>query len=370
VRKVGTDMLNTADKPVFETKDLTAPSHVRLIGKKTSSKLGQNSSELLVDCFGRIQNDLRISVTDNCNLRCIYCLPEEGIDLFKKKDIMSFEQITAVARIFKNLGVNRVRLTGGEPLMRRGLDELIYGLNAIGFEDISLTTNGMNLAGQALRLKEAGLKRVNISCDSLNKEKFAKIRRRGNLDTVLKAMDKSEEANLLPVKINVVVIRGVNDDEILDFIRFAIKTKRCVRFIEYMPLDATGLWNREKVVTLNEIIKCVSLAFPIQEEVTAKPTPARTWNILGQDASFGIIASVSEPFCKSCNRLRLTADGKLKSCLFGQAEYDLKKLFSRGDFEQRIIDVINTAVKAKGSGHIIGRPEFRKPARTMSKIGG
>ncbi len=218
----------------------------------------------LVDRYGRVHNDLRISVTDRCNLRCVYCMPEEGLSFLPRHELLTFDEITRLAQVAKSLGVSALRITGGEPLVRKGLPSLVARLSAVGFEDLAMTTNGTDLARVAGQLAAAGLRRVNVSCDSLRPERFAAIRRRGNLDVVLNAMSVAERAGLTPLKVNVVLLRGHNDDEILDFASFARATGRIVRFIEFMPLDAQGQWDRDQLVPGREVLERISDVWPLE----------------------------------------------------------------------------------------------------------
>jgi cyclic pyranopterin phosphate synthase len=326
----------------------------------------------LVDPFGRVHTDLRISVTDRCNLRCVYCMPEEGIGWVPHSQILTFEEIERVASIAKRLGVDSVRLTGGEPLVRAGVVDLIAKLNRIGFADLSMTTNGTTLARLAPALAAAGLKRVNVSCDSLKPERFAQIRRRGNLETVLGAMDAAEHAGLVPVKVNAVVIAGLNDDEILDLAGFARDSGRVVRFIEFMPLDADEAWERSKVVTGEEILSRINRVWPLEpsSERASDPAPADRYRFSDGRGEIGVITSVSRAFCGSCNRLRLTADGAIRNCLFANDEHPVRDLLRSGGSDDDIAMLLRSAVWAKRAGHGINDPSFLRPARSMSKIGG
>jgi GTP 3',8-cyclase len=311
----------------------------------------------LVDRYGRVHDDLRISVTDRCNLRCVYCMPEEGLSFLRKDQLLTFDEITRVARVARSLGVTALRITGGEPLVRKGLPALIARLAALGFEDLALTTNGTELAGMAEKLASAGLRRVNVSCDSLRPERFSAIRRRGVLSVILRSMDAAESAGLTPVKVNVVLLRGRNDDEILDFASFARATGRIVRFIEFMPLDAQGGWDRTQLVAGREVFDRISACWPLE------PLPDATGEI-------GFISSVTEPFCGSCNRLRLTADGALRNCLFTNEEQTVRDILRNDGTDAELSLLLRAAVWAKHPGHGINEPGFLSPARSMSMIGG
>jgi len=326
----------------------------------------------LVDHYGRVHTDLRISVTDRCNLRCVYCMPEEGLEFLPRSEILSFEEIARVARVSYALGVRSVRLTGGEPLMRRGVVELVRMVAGEGFDDVALTTNGMLLAPHARALAEAGLLRVNISCDSLQPRRFSEIRRRGKLATVLGSMDAAEAAGLSPVKVNVVVMAGVNDDEILDFAAFARETGRLVRFIEYMPLDAEGTWGRDQVVASEDILARIGAQWPLEpaSEPGGDPAPAERYRFADGRGEIGVVASVTRPFCGTCNRLRLTADGAVRNCLFTNDEVSLRTLLRSGASDADVAMALRVSVWGKLPGHGINDPGFLRPARSMSMIGG
>ncbi len=324
----------------------------------------------LVDRYGRLHNDLRISVTDRCNLRCVYCMAEEGMTFLPRSEVLSFEEIARVARVAHDLGVTSIRLTGGEPLVRKDLPSLVAMLSAIGFDDLALTTNAMLLGGLATKLVDAGLSRVNVSCDSLRPERFGSIRRRGDLRTVLAAMDVAEDAGLRPLKVNVVLIRGTNDDEILDFARFARETGRNVRFIEFMPLDAEGHWGRDQLVTGSEVFATINAAWPLEAVADAGPAPAEHFRFRDGGGEIGLISSVTQPFCGTCNRLRLTADGAIRNCLFSDDEHAVRDLMRRGSGDEDLAMLLRRAVWAKFPGHAINEPDFLHPVRSMSMIGG
>jgi GTP 3',8-cyclase len=325
----------------------------------------------LVDRFGRVHDDLRISITDRCNLRCVYCMPEEGLEFLPHGELLDFDQITRVARLARELGVTSIRLTGGEPLVRRGVVELVESLSSLGFEDLALTTNGMALGRLAEPLAAAGLTRVNVSCDSLRPERFAAIRRRGDLSRVLDAMGAAERAGLAPLKVNVVLVAGVNDDEILDFAGFARETGRIVRFIEYMPLDAEGSWRRDQVVPAAEVLAHIGARWPLEPvRREGDHAPATRYRFVDGSGEVGVIASVTEPFCGTCNRLRLTAEGSVRNCLFSDDELSIRELVRQGASDEELALVLRRAVWAKRAGHGMDRPEFLRPARSMSMIGG
>ncbi|MCK4177496.1 GTP 3',8-cyclase MoaA [Aciditerrimonas ferrireducens] len=345
---------------------------VRLLRRRGAPEEPLPEGEALVDRFGRVHRDLRISVTDRCNFRCVYCMPEEGVAFRPREELLTYEEITRVARVAKALGVRSVRITGGEPLVRRDVPTLVAQLAAVGFEDLALTTNGTRLAALAEPLAEAGLQRVNVSCDSLRPERFAAIRRRGDLPTVLAAMDAAEAAGLHPLKVNVVLLAGVNDDEIVDFAAFARRTGRVVRFIEFMPLDAEGRWAREQVVPAERVLAEIDAVWPLEPVPDADPSaPAERYRFRdGGRGEIGVVASVTRPFCGRCDRLRLTADGAIRNCLFSDDERSVRELLRDGASDEAIAQVLRAAVGAKRAGHGMDDPGFLRPQRSMSMIGG
>jgi cyclic pyranopterin phosphate synthase len=325
----------------------------------------------LVDRYGRVHDDLRISVTDRCNLRCVYCMPLEGMTFLPRAELLTFEEIARLARVARQLGVTAIRLTGGEPLVRKGFAELVAQLSAIGFDDLAMTTNGMQLAGVAASLVSAGLKRVNVSCDSLRADRFESIRRRGDLATVLNAMSVAEAVGLTPLKVNVVLLRDTNDDEVLDFAAFARDTGRIVRFIEFMPLDAQGAWDRNRLVPGHEVFERITKEWPL-EAVShgASSAPAERFRFVDGQGEIGLISSVTQPFCGTCNRLRLTADGEIRNCLFSDDEHPIRDVMRRGGSDDELALTLRRAVWAKFPGHAINEPAFLRPVRSMSMIGG
>jgi cyclic pyranopterin phosphate synthase len=330
------------------------------------------TTQPLVDGFGRVHRDLRISITDRCNFRCGYCLPEEGIEWLPRDEVLSYEEIERVARVFvERFGFESIRITGGEPTVRARLPVLVDKLARLDV-DLALTTNGASLALIATDLVAAGLERINVSLDSLRADRFAEMTRRDALPAVLEGIDAALAAGLRPVKINVVVMRGVNDDEIVDFARFGRERGVTVRFIEFMPLDAQGAWQGGQVVRSAEIARRIDAVFPL-EALPRDHEPAARWRYRDGAGEIGVIGSVSEPFCGSCDRVRLTADGRLRSCLFALDEYDLRPVM-RGpvarDVDEELAELIRKAVAAKWAGHHIGRETFVRPPRSMSQIGG
>jgi GTP 3',8-cyclase len=324
----------------------------------------------LVDGFGRVHRDLRISVTDRCNFRCTYCMPAEGLDWMAREDLLTYEELTRVARVcVERFGFDGIRLTGGEPTVRANLPVLIEQLSSLGV-DLSLTTNGTTLTNLAPTLVSAGLERINISLDSLQRERFEQITRRDELDKVLEGIDAAVNAGLAPVKINCVVMRGVNDDEIVDFARFGRERGVTVRFIEFMPLDAQGEWTNEQVVTKAEIVAAIGDVFPLELVAERESDPAARWRYVDGGGEFGVIPSVTEAFCESCDRVRLTADGMLRHCLFATRELDLRTLLRNGATDDDIAAAITAEVGAKWAGHQINQVHFIRPSRSMSQIGG
>jgi cyclic pyranopterin phosphate synthase len=326
----------------------------------------------LVDTFGRIHSDLRISVTDRCNFRCSYCMPVEDMKWLPRDGILTYEEIERVAKVLKGLGVTAVRLTGGEPLVRADLPALVRKLSALGFDDLSLTTNGVGLPHLAGPLYDAGLRRVNVSCDSLDRERFATITRRDALDAVLAGMDAADAVGLAPVKVNVVLMRGVNDTEVVDFAAFARETGRPVRFIEYMPLDSAHAWERPDVVPSREIVERIDAVFPLEAMGSRDddPAPADRYRFADGSGEIGVIASVTDAFCGTCNRLRLTADGALRNCLFATQESSVRDLIRSDGSDADLEALCRQVVWSKAAGHGIDTAGFTPPERSMSQIGG
>ncbi len=323
----------------------------------------------LVDGHGRVHRDLRISVTDRCNFRCGYCMPAEGMTWMPREQLLSFEEIERVARVFVDrFGFDSIRLTGGEPTVRARLPLLVGKLAALG-ADLSLTTNGATLGLVAHDLAAAGLRRINISCDSLRRERFHELTRRDELAGVLDGIDAALTAGLRPVKLNIVLLRSVNDDEVVDFATFGRERGVTVRFIEFMPLDADGAWSADKVVPASEILERISAIYPL-EAVARGHEPAERFRYLDGQGEIGVIASVTEPFCSSCDRVRLTADGQLRSCLFSVEETDLRAVLREGGTDDDLAAAIQATVAAKGPGHSINQVHFIRPKRSMSQIGG
>jgi cyclic pyranopterin phosphate synthase len=331
----------------------------------------QSSPPPLVDGFGRVADDLRISVTDRCNFRCTYCMPAEGLRWLPRSELLTFEEMTRLLGLFVRLGVRSLKVTGGEPTIRTDLPTLVRMFRGVGPDlDISITTNGMLLDTLAAPLAEAGVDRATVSCDSLLRHRFEEMTRRDALDKVLAGLRAAEDAGLVPIKINTVVIGGTNDDEIVDFARWARETAYEVRFIEYMPLDAQHAWEREKVVPGARILAAIDAVYPLVADAP-DAEPARGYRFAdGAPGRIGVIASVTEPFCDTCNRLRLTAEGQFRTCLFALDETDLRGPLRAGASDDDLEALIRAAVAAKWSGHRINHPDFVQPARSMSAIGG
>jgi cyclic pyranopterin phosphate synthase len=323
----------------------------------------------LVDGFGRVHRDLRISVTDRCNLRCTYCMPEEGMAWVPRSEVLTFEEMERIARVMvERYGIDSIRLTGGEPTVRAHLPVLVEKLAALPV-DLSVTTNGATLGLVAHDLAAAGLRRVNISLDSLRRDRFIELTRRDELAAVLDGIDAALDAGLDPVKVNVVMMRDVNEDETIDFARFGRERGVTVRFIEFMPLDASGEWTRERVVPQDEIVATIDAVFPI-EPIERGHQPAERFRYLDGRGEIGVIPSVTRPFCESCDRVRLTADGQLRACLFAVDEVDLRGVLRTGGSDDDLGRAIERCIAGKWAGHAIGRVHFIRPHRSMSQIGG
>ena len=337
----------------------------------------------LVDPFGRTIRDLRISVTDRCNFRCTYCMPEEGMVWVPRSEVLTFEEIERLARIFvERFEVDGLRLTGGEPTVRAHLPVLVGKLATLRVPsssrspragqapDLGLTTNGATFRLMAHELRLAGLDRVNVSLDTLQADRFLQMTRRDELVRVLDGIAAAKEAGFAPVKINAVVQRGVNDDEIVDLARFGRDHDVEVRFIEYMPLDAGGHWVNDQVVTQDEIVAAIDAVFPLEQMTSRGAAPADRWRYLDGRGTVGVIPSVSKPFCGDCDRVRVTADGQFRTCLFATTEFDFRKLMRDGADDDAVAAEIQRAVGTKWAGHQINQVNFVRPKRTMSQIGG
>ncbi len=345
--------------------------------------------ETLRDAHNRIIRDLRVSLTDRCNFRCFYCLPNGEPPLARKETILTFEEIVEICEIFVSLGIEKIRLTGGEPLLRKDVETLVEKIASLKVPsleienpkskiqnpkliDLALTTNGHTLAKRAKDLKRAGLDRVTISLDSLKKENFKRITGVDKFDEVLEAIDAAKNADLKPVKINAVVVRGWNDDEIVDFAEFARENDLAMRFIEFMPLDSGHEWKREQVVSSTEIRDKINARFPLKLKETSRGSET-AWKYEfadGAKGEIGIIAPVTQMFCGACSRIRLTADGQIRTCLFSTTEHNLRDVLRSGADRAEIIEFIQSVVQQKEKNHYINDKNFVQPVRTMSFIGG
>ncbi|MBW3613883.1 MAG: GTP 3',8-cyclase MoaA [Actinobacteria bacterium] len=324
----------------------------------------------LVDGYRRVVRDLRISVTDRCNFRCTYCMPAEGMDWLARSEILSFEEIERVARVcVERFGFTSIRLTGGEPTVRANLAVLVERLATLG-TDLSMTTNGATLALLADDLRRAGLQRVNVSLDSLRRDRFLALTKRDRLAEVLEGIDAAVAAGLAPVKVNCVLMRGVNDDEIVDFATFGRERGVAIRFIEYMPLDAQGAWQPGAVVSAEEVVATIGAVFDLSPVDVRGQQPAERFRYLDGGGEVGVIASVTRPFCGACDRVRLTAEGAFRNCLFATRETDLRAVLRSGGTDDDLEEAIRADVAGKWAGHAIGQVAFVKPPRSMSQIGG
>ena len=323
----------------------------------------------LVDGFGRVHTDLRLSLTDRCNLRCTYCMPAEGLDWLPKSTLLTDDELVRLAALLAEMGVTTVRLTGGEPLLRPGLPGLVARLAALGLS-LSLTTNGLGLARQAKALRDAGLRRVNVSLDSLRPERFAELTRRDRLHDVLAGLAAAKAAGLQPVKVNAVLMRGVNDDEAAELLQWALDEGYALRFIEQMPLDPQHGWDRTTMLDAEEILARLSERWTLTPVPARGSAPAEEFLVDGGPATVGVVGSVTRPFCASCDRLRLTADGQVRNCLFARDEHDLRDALRSGATDDELADLLRIAVAGKKKGHGIGEPGFVQPDRPMSAIGG
>lgn len=324
---------------------------------------------MLLDQFGRRATDLRISVTDRCNYRCLYCMPSH-VEWLPKPQILSFDEIEQLTRLFVAEGVTHLRLTGGEPLVRRDLHVLAAKLAQIpGVQDLSLTTNGYHLKEQAQLLKDAGVNRINVSLDSLRRDRFEQITKSNSFDRVIEGIAEAKKVGFHPVKINCVAIRGFNDDEIVDFLKWGRENDLEIRFIEFMPLDGDHNWTRANVLTKTEILEKVKSFDSIESIREAEPAPAAQFGY-SDGKKFGVIASVSEPFCADCDRVRITAEGKLRTCLFALGETDLLGPLRSGAGSEELVQLVRKAVYLKWAGHKINDEDFVQPQRAMYAIGG
>jgi cyclic pyranopterin phosphate synthase len=330
------------------------------------------ASEPLVDGHGRFISDLRVSVTDRCNFRCQYCMPADGLPWLERTEILSFEEIERLVRVMAAMGVTDLRLTGGEPLVRRDFPSLVSMLARVpGIEDLSLTTNAYLLERDADALVEAGITRVNVSIDSLQKDRFFQLTRRDSLPQVLRGLEAiARHERVWPIKVNAVALRGFTEEEAIPFAEFARSTSFQVRFIEFMPLDGDHAWSRDQVLPGEELRAIIDRVYPLEEAPREPHATARVFRFADGVGEIGFINPVSEPFCADCNRIRLTADGKLRTCLFSLHETDLREPLRADVSDAELETLIRDAVWRKELKHHVGEPGFRQPARTMSAIGG
>ncbi len=328
----------------------------------------------LTDRYGREHRDLRISLTDRCSLRCTYCMPAEGVPWLKSDTMLSTDELVRVARVAVEMGVSEIRLTGGEPLLRPDVVDVVSRLATLegpaGSPELSLTTNALRLPALASSLRDAGLARVNISLDTLRRDRFHELTRRDKLTETLAGIAAADAAGLSPIKINAVAMRGVNDDEIVDLTQFCVDHGYQMRFIEQMPLDAGHTWDRNEMVTGEEILTALTAHWTLTERSDRGAAPAQVWNVDGGPASVGVIASVTRPFCGTCDRVRLTADGQLRACLFARKESDLRAMLRGGANDDALAEAIAACLRLKQPGHDIDDPSFLQPDRPMSAIGG
>ncbi|TCO18160.1 cyclic pyranopterin phosphate synthase [Kribbella steppae] len=328
----------------------------------------------LADRFGRVATDLRVSLTDRCNLRCAYCMPEEGLDWLPKPELLTDDEVVRLVSVaVRLLGVHEIRFTGGEPLLRRGLVGIVARTTELlPRPQVSLTTNGIGLARQAQALKDAGLDRVNVSLDTIRSETFQQLARRDRVKDVLAGLEAAQVAGLTPVKVNAVLMRGVNDREAPELLEFCLEHGYELRFIEQMPLDAQHGWNRATMITADEILAQLAEPFGLEptDAATRGSAPAESFTVHGGPQTVGIIASVTRPFCGDCDRVRLTADGQVRDCLFARTESDLRTALRAGADDEELADRWRRAMRNKLPGHGINDPSFLQPTRPMSAIGG
>ncbi len=324
----------------------------------------------LTDQFGRRITDLRISVTDKCNFRCVYCRSADPENHKPDHELLSWPELERIGRILIGLGIQKVRVTGGEPLVRPGVEDFMARLKSLGVRDLSMTTNGHLLADRCDRLVAAGMNRINISLDSLDPAKFEKITRTQSFSKVMAGIDRAQNSLLRPVKINAVLVRGLNDDEVEAFAEFARERDLVMRFIEFMPLDADRHWTRDLVVPAAEVLERIQRKWKLEPLPHEHSETARKFRFADGRGEIGLIASVTQPFCGYCSRIRITADGKLRTCLFSKDDHDLRYMVRNGHTDQDIAGYIRGVVNEKEEGHRINQPDFVPPSRTMVYIGG
>jgi cyclic pyranopterin phosphate synthase len=324
----------------------------------------------LTDKFGRPITDLRISVTDKCNFRCVYCRSADPENHKADHELLSWPELERLSRILVGLGIQKIRITGGEPLVRPGVEDFVTRLRKLGVRDLSMTTNGHLLAERCDRLVSAGLHRINISLDSLDAAKFEKITRTHSFSKVLAGIEHAQDSPLRPVKVNAVLVRGLNDDEVEAFAEFASERDLILRFIEFMPLDADRHWTRDLVVPAAEVLQRIQRRWKLEPLPHERSETARKFRFADGRGEIGLIASVTQPFCGFCSRIRVTADGKLRTCLFSKDDHDLRYMIRNGHSDQDVAGYIREVVNDKEEGHRINEPDFVPPSRTMVYIGG
>jgi GTP 3',8-cyclase len=334
------------------------------------STLALRNGVTLRDKFGRQITDLRISVTDRCNFRCVYCRSADPENHVAEHKLLSWNELERLARVLVSLGIHKVRVTGGEPLVRPGVEEFISSLKAMGVQDLSLTTNGQLLAERCEQLVAAGLNRINISLDSLDRAKFEQITRTRSFDRVIAGIDAAQRSTLRPVKVNAVLVRGINDDEVERFAGFARERGLIMRFIEFMPLDADRTWSRSLMVPAAEVKQRIDARWPLIPIPHERSETARKFRFADGPGEIGLIAPVTQPFCGFCSRIRITADGKLRTCLFSKEDHDLRALLRSGGGDDELAREIRDIVMEKEKGHRINEPDFVPPSRSMVYIGG
>ncbi|MCW3158840.1 GTP 3',8-cyclase MoaA [Micropruina sonneratiae] len=343
--------------------------------------VGVRTPLVLADAHGRVATDLRVSLTDRCNLRCTYCMPADGLEWFPTEEVLTDDEVLRVLRVaVEQLGVTKVRFTGGEPLLRRSLERIVAGTKRLrtrtgGTPELSLTTNGIGLDKRVHALAEAGLDRVNVSLDSLDRDRYAALARRDRLDAVLAGLAAAEAAGLLPVKVNSVVMRGVNEPDVVPLAQFCLERGYQLRYIEQMPLGPRHEWDRSKMVTQAELLALLGQRYRLAPASEQRGSaPAELWRVAADDTQpgglIGVIPSVTAPFCGACDRTRITADGQIRTCLFSRTETDLRTPLRAGASEEELAQVWAGAQSRKAPSHGIGEPGFEQPARTMSAIGG
>jgi GTP 3',8-cyclase len=327
---------------------------------------------VLVDTFGRVATDLRVSLTDRCNLRCSYCMPPEGLDWLPAPEMLTDDEVVRLISVAVSLGVDEVRFTGGEPLLRKGIVDIVQRVGRLQPRPrMSLTTNGIGLERTAAALKAGGLDRVNVSLDTLDRDRFVALAKRDRLADVIAGLAAAHDVGLLPVKVNALLMRGVNDDEATPLLRWCLERGYELRFIEHMPLDAQHAWDRSTMVTGEEILAMLAADFDLVEDPQERGSaPAQTWVVNGGPGRVGVISSVTQPFCGACDRVRLTADGQVRNCLFATGETDLRSALRSGADDVALGDLLKSSLLAKKAGHGINDPKFLQPIRPMSAIGG